>query len=436
MYSYNPYYYEYLAHHGVKGMRWGIRRYQPYTHGQKGIFKNLKKSYKKGVRSLKKQAKSYEKEGDTLASEGVKSQIKDLKREYKEERRDYKDQFDAENYDTFRERVANTGSEKMVQKFREDLDANQLAMAVRRLQANKDLEKLRLRDVETEVKQEQAMAKMRTVAQGAQTVASVANAVSSGAQAFTNVKNALGVRSKYQKELDKAKLSQEQAKASKEWANANEKWNGKKDVSKDKAAAISALAGNKSTENNVGQTSGSYKVKTTKEDLIKKYSKKDPFEAVSEKANTATTSEIKSAGYKPVNWGDISAKQSDKSAIAFYGNTENYIRKGSKIASLVARKDINQTQFRLNNDNAKDYIDDQFSMLNAASRAIKSNNFTKTDAQYVASVLIKDTNGAGTSGGKDYANYVVNKYDNNPPKAGSFNDVLYQSAKVFLEDND
>ena len=50
--------------------------------------------------------------------------------------------------------------------------------------------------------------------------------------------------------------------------------------------------------------------------------------------------------------------------------------------------------------------------------------------------MIKDTNGAGTSGGKDYANYVVNKYSNDPPKAGSFNDVLYQSAKVFLEDND
>jgi len=28
MYSYNPYFQSYLAHYGVKGMKWGVRRYR------------------------------------------------------------------------------------------------------------------------------------------------------------------------------------------------------------------------------------------------------------------------------------------------------------------------------------------------------------------------------------------------------------------------
>lgn len=35
MYTHNPYYGAYLSHHGIKGQRWGVRRYRPYAKGEK-----------------------------------------------------------------------------------------------------------------------------------------------------------------------------------------------------------------------------------------------------------------------------------------------------------------------------------------------------------------------------------------------------------------
>ena len=52
MYSYNPYYEKYLAHYGVLGMKWGVRRYQPYPNGKKGTYVGKKKHAKSAVNYL------------------------------------------------------------------------------------------------------------------------------------------------------------------------------------------------------------------------------------------------------------------------------------------------------------------------------------------------------------------------------------------------
>ena len=78
-YTYNPYidlYDNYLSHHGIKGMHWGIRRYQPYTHGQKGVFKNLKRDYKDELKNLKRKKRAAG--DDELAVAGIRRQIRDL----------------------------------------------------------------------------------------------------------------------------------------------------------------------------------------------------------------------------------------------------------------------------------------------------------------------------------------------------------------------
>lgn len=133
MYSYNPYYERYLAHYGVLGMHWGIRRYQPYTHGQKGIFKGLKKKKRADIKSLKKDLKAYKEAGDELAVAATKKAIKGVKKQYREDKRSVTEEFDKENLETYKNKIATEGSFEDVKKWKNKLSAEQLATATARL---------------------------------------------------------------------------------------------------------------------------------------------------------------------------------------------------------------------------------------------------------------------------------------------------------------
>lgn len=217
MYSYNPYYYDYLAHHGVKGQKWGIRRYQPYTSANKGVFKNLRRSYKSSVRQIKKARKQYDKEGDKLAVDAANKAIKDTKKAYKTELKGLKKEFKAENRAQYIQDVSERGSEKQVAQVRKEMSPDQLNYAVRRINAYKDWEKLSMRDVEKEVKQEQAMERLRRISQGADTVGKVALATTNVISAAKGFKELFKSKSSHDKAMEayqeeKARLDNEMTK--------------------------------------------------------------------------------------------------------------------------------------------------------------------------------------------------------------------------------